>query len=892
MKKLSSILLCLSLAACGGGGDTKNDGQNASGANLPLDPINAAVKLGDPRLLPSDSAALEQRIATIISKEHSSLASLQSQIFGQNTIQYDPGRNSRYFSLKHLTSAKELITGNQGYPLVTLRDAKERRSVAFGTNILRELDAGSHGDFASNMQKIIDWLLVPALSTGRSDLKVSFTLLSSSHFNQSKNWLQSRYPNLTFTLCEDEAQLSDCLSQADLIITGTSGSFSEHSVTTALDAAAARKRAMLYVHTNSWNSTPLTNPVLSYFGVQTQAVGGAGNYFTQDKANWSSAAEMRDQTGSLSGIETLIARLRDNSFSFHIADCEDDNNSCDNLPAFGTEFLTPAESLRAIVRNVDESATDIFTLPDDYTLEKHLILLADQYRKNVRFPMSKNSTPTLTFLRSYFADHLVYNTRQINPVQPDLGNFSRTDFSHVSPAEQTVTLTSRTPWRAAGVYALPGQTLTVTRTDPHSDVAARIFINTQRATSTKPMAPNDGYNRPKFLQSHPVTIQAGETIHLTSPYGGPVQVGFTDKGTEMTFAFRQIGQHPYWKPGENDAAFITAVNNNAYDWAEVATEHFEIHSRNSRMQTTLSENSRWDTPGEMATFIQTYHHSALRALAGYHGENITPISEVDSFAAAHTLNIPEWDQVQHMNADQPTCGYGCSGNPYDAGWAFSVLGHGDLHEVGHNVESGRFKFNGFEGHATTNFYSYYAKSLATVNEPGYEHQCQSLPFDTILADIQQSQLETDPAAYMAGRGYSSWSQGAALVVEMMMHAQDKGALSNGWHLIPRLHLLDKAFSDADNDDASWDATKASLGFSTYSRAEAGTLSNNDWLLIAASYATGLDYRPYLDLLGLNYSSKAGSQVAAFGNTAVDKAFFKPASNSAYCDSLNQPKTFF
>ncbi len=37
------------------------------------------------------------------------------------------------------------------------------------------------------------------------------------------------------------------------------------------------------------------------------------------------------------------------------------------------------------------------------------------------------------------------------------------------------------------------------------------------------------------------------------------------------------------------------------------------------------------------------------------------------------------------------------GNPYDAYWSFSPLGHGDLHELGHGLEKGRFRFSGWEG---------------------------------------------------------------------------------------------------------------------------------------------------------------------------------------------------
>lgn len=897
-----TLLCLLSLTACGGENTPSPSSGNPSvpqpdsglppAITQPDDPIANAVKHGDPRLLPASSTVLEQRIADLIDAEQAALSTTHDRIFANQAIDYDPSRNSRLFSFQSLTSAKALITGNQGNTLATLSDQHARRSVAFGSNILRDLDAGGNTAFASAMKSITDWLLAPASQTENETLNVAFMLISASQYQQSKNWLAGRYPKADFRLCTDEAQLAECLSAAQLVVTGSSGTFSDSAVQAALNSVAARKQSLLYVHTNSWNATPLTNLVLSYFGVRTEAVGGAGNYFSQDRARWTSAAEMRAETGHLTGIKALTTHLQHDSFSFSVADCEDDNQSCSNLPAFSREFLAPAESLRRSVAALDATATDIFALPGQFTLEKHLILLADKYREGVQFPMSKSTTSTLTFLKSYFADHLVYNSRRFNPAQPDLGNFSRTDFSHVTPTEKTVTLSSRQPWRAAGVYALPGQTFTVTRTDHQDAVAASVFINTQRPASTKPMAVNDGYQRPKYLQSHHLAIKAGQTLTITSPYGGPIQIGFSDLGTAMTFTFRQVGLHPYWQPGNNDAAFIAAVNTNAFDWAEVATEHFEIHSRNSRMQTTLSDNSRWDTPGEMADFITTYHHSALRSLAGYQGEHIAPISEVQAFANQHNLNTPVWDQVQHMNADQPTCGYGCSGNPYDAGWAFGVLSHGDLHEVGHNVESGRFKFNGFEGHATTNFYSYYPKSLAAVNEPGYDPQCQSLPFDVMLTDLRQSQLTSDPAAYMAARLGSSWSQGVALVIQMMMHAQDKGKLANGWHLIARLHLLDKAFAEADNDEASWEAKKAALGFSTYTLEDTKNMDNNDWLLIAASYATGLDYRPYLDLMGLRYSSKANTQLSAFGYAAVDKAFFNPTSNRAYCDSLSQNKVYF
>jgi hypothetical protein len=52
-----------------------------------------------------------------------------------------------------------------------------------------------------------------------------------------------------------------------------------------------------------------------------------------------------------------------------------------------------------------------------------------------------------------------------------------------------------------------------------------------------------------------------------------------------------------------------------------------------------------------------------------------------------------------MNADQATCGYGCSGNPYDAYWAFDPVGHGDVHEVGHNIENRMLGFEEWDYHS-------------------------------------------------------------------------------------------------------------------------------------------------------------------------------------------------
>ncbi len=843
-----------------------------------LDRIDEAAKVGNPELLPTNVSELEQRIQQVINVEQDVLEVLHDNIFADEAIDYNPTRNSRFFSLVSLTSAHTLIAGSDaGKILASASNEDSQRTIAFGHNTIVQADNGNMVTFEAQLKRAVDWLLVPHQLSTDDEVKVAIMLLSNNDMGKTESWLGDKYSSITFNRCTDENQLVECLSDAHLIVTGSSNDMSEIKVSAALEQAKLNQQSLMYTHNGSWNSTEITNPVLKYFGVQTQAPGGAGNFYTQDQANWSSAGQMRNSAGLLTEIRTMIAKLETNGFSFTINNCDDEDEDCRNIPAFAEEFMSPVNSIRSIIKDFDENAVDVFQQTQSYGIEKLLVLLADQYRQTIDYPMNKDVTSTLPFLKAMLANEWVYSSRQFNPVPSDLGNFSRTDFSHITPVNQSVNLFSRKNFRAAGVYALPGQTFTVTRTDSHSTVEVSVFINSQRSSSTQYMKPGDNYNRPIYLQSHHIPIAAGETISLTSPHGGPVQLEFTDQGTSLSFEFSNIGLHPYWKEGDDNTAFVSALTANNYDWAEITTEHFEIHSSRSKMLETLSEDTRWDTPSEMEYYITKYHHNKSRVLAGVQGENIDVVDEILDFATSKNLTIETWDKVQHFNADQQSCGFGCSGNPYDADWNFSVLGHGDLHEVGHTIESSRFKFNGFDSHAHTNFYSYYPKSIAN-DEDSMAYNCQSLSFSDYNAHLQ---ADDD----MTALGYTDWNHGATLFIQMLMHAEEEGVLENGWHLIPRLHILDNNFKENVDNDTEWNNVKNNLGFDIFTRDEAKNLSNNDWLLIAVSFVTGRDYRPYFDMIGQTTTAVAKAQVASFAYPAVERAFFQPATEDAFCNSL-------
>ncbi|NRA61715.1 MAG: RICIN domain-containing protein, partial [Psychrobium sp.] len=479
------------------------------------------------------------------------------------------------------------------------------------------------------------------------------------------------------------------------------------------------------------------------------------------------------------------------------------------------------------------------------------------------------------------ADHTVYNSRTKTQTQADLGNFSRSDFTHVTPVNKRLSYTSKEIFRSAGVYALPGQTFSVTRNDS-SDLTVAIFINTLRSSSTKEFEANK-YNRPKFLQSVAIPIAPGETISLTSPYGGPVQLMFSANDLQVELDFTHIGLHPHWSSAADNAGFSAAMLAGNYDWAEVVTPNFEIHSQLEKMRTTLARDNVSNVE-DLAAITEQYIHNYPHVLAGYQGPGINVVAEIHDFSRDKGWAIENLDIVKHMNADQATCGWGCSGNPYDAGWSFNPVGHGDIHEFGHGLEKRELRFSGWETHSTTNTYVYYSQTQY-AKETGIV-ECKSLPFDSLFETLKASIKETDPEAYMRAQSLNSWDQSVAMTIQMMMAAQAEGSLIDGWHLLARLHILLREFKRAVHSEILWLNKRDSLGFGQYSRAAAKALDKNDWLVIAISAATELDYREFLAMWGLSFSDTAATQVANLGFSAVTKKFYQ-VKDGGYCEGLDK-----
>jgi hypothetical protein len=384
-----------------------------------------------------------------------------------------------------------------------------------------------------------------------------------------------------------------------------------------------------------------------------------------------------------------------------------------------------------------------------------------------------------------------------------------------------------------------------------------------------------------------MSIASGETIEFTTPYGGPIQLEFDKNDLAVQLQFENIGEHAYWNDASDDAAFLAALHSNDYDWVEVSTPYFEVHSTSKKMISTLGFPQWSGTPSVLAAAIDRYMHNYLNAMGGYQGDGIDVPAEVQTFANAKGWSIDTLDTIFHMTADQPLCGGGCSGNPYDAAWAFNPLNHGDLHEYGHGLE-GTMRFQGWDYHATTNHYAFYSQSRFRA-EMGNTLQCAPMPFETFFNTLQDAAQQADPAAYLHTNLWenNNWYQGGTMILQMMMVAENQGGLANGWYLRPLLHIMERDFRRALTNETAWLNRRDSYGFSQYTLAEAQAAfdDKNDWLVIAISNITQRDFRDYFDMWGITYSDKARTQIAALGFTNMPKIYIY-SEPSAFCDSLN------
>ncbi|WP_371188757.1 ImpA family metalloprotease [Thalassotalea maritima] len=857
--------------------------------------LDVAISTGNALVVKASETILDAAIHEVeqIDERHKDI---KRQLFkfdsddALTSIDWQPTHDAAMYGSDFLFNDAVLYTNNN----------ETKRAIAIAgskqENIGRYLVLGGNpfrNDINEQMQQFLvnafDWLSQKNTKS-LAQFDVVLAQLDESYYfkdrSKTRAWLDSNYDNVNYNdvgSCDGQA-LAGCIAEKpDVIIVSRKLYTDNHSsdVIAAIEQALADDIPVVYIQLDGGIGEH-GRALLNVFNVKH----AHDNYWSRDSLQGFNPntfnSEELIKLSALANLKRLLNNFANHSFDVDLSGCE--TRSCPQQSNTQLQFFAAANVVKTLFNDFDKRKLNIFTT-DTYRLPKLLILLADHYRQSVSYPMDKITSDTVMFFKSLYADYAVYNVRSVNPIQPDMGNFSRSDFSHVSPETKTVTLISKPSFKSAGVYAIPGQTFKVTRNDSES-VATSIFINTLRTGATH-IFNNNGYNRPYHLWSQQVRVEPGETIEFTSSYGGPIQVAFDVKDIEVSLTFEYIGRHPHWRSPADDADFAERMQRGDYDWAEIATAGFEVHSKHSKMQASLDASKElWPNASDFANATSRYTHNMVHMLAGFQGPGIDQVAEIHDFAKQRGLLIDTIDIVKHMNADQPTCGWGCSGNPYDAGWNFSPTGHGDLHELGHGIERSSMRFEGYGFHSNTNFYSYFAKSVYE-DDTGQNASCQALPFEATFNVLKQSKLQADPIAYVQQNLSKSWSEHHAIYVQLMMAAQANNKVSNGWYIYPRLHIWEREFYRADDSEQSWLEKREALGFGLYSYDELTAITRNEWLYISLSEIMQMDLVDWFAMYGFVVSDKAKAQVQSKGYQRLAQVFYA-ANGADFCSSLEQP----
>ncbi len=712
-----------------------------------------------------------------------------------------------------------------------------------------------------------------------------------------QTWLTANGLNHGWTITGDATLLDT--DNYDLYLSDV-----RRSVTNIQKAFAVNKPVLVY---NNWYEPPAA--ALAEFDLTWRWYG------EQTIGDFASVAEQCTKASSSPQIQTLLNTLQTGmpDFNYEAADCPNSTGtvSC-NLTQVADSagnnveslFNQGATAIRSQLNALDNAGINVFSLGNDKRLLKLIVLLADKYRETIQYPMDKISTNDTTFYRALFADNAVHYARPNNLYQPSMGDFTDAQVALNNAPAINKTL-SYTPtvfdeWTSTGLYAPPGRTITVRRTDSGTS-NVKLRFNFLRE-STRLWNPNK-YSRPRYMSSPSITLKAGQTYTFTTPYGGPIYLGWTavqTGATPFTVELSNVLDNPLLDAFDDASInlFLNDVEATNSDWVDIKTPFAEIHTLKSNMLSAFTQQDGNSKNGYTYQDVQAYINDLNQyliignyAYAGFTGDGLPELNaEVQSFCSAFQLTGVVYDgasknlctdavihakpKIQHINSDvNAACGALCSGNPFDSGGPIMPLGWGENHEMGHNLQRGRLNIYGRSGEVSNNIFPLHTQWSWTVAKGLSKHPDQTRPDNPEAFTILQNAIK---AGTVANSSHPLWSGTGDYenAFERMSFYMQLPYTQQSWDVYTKMYLLERIYSDAIKSDTKWTAVKDRLGFGNYTLTNAKTITAEDFMYVAASTISGLNYSDYFEAWGIEITQAAKDQVAANNiTTQVPKLFY-------------------
>jgi hypothetical protein len=741
-----------------GGGNGTGGGSTGAGAGMQADcPA------------PAEPGALLDEAQTILDDAKAKRLSLYQELFGLmpdgtlapgglDDLDWDPTHDSVIFHSLDVERNIPLLISNDAAKapastfatLALAADLGSFRYALLGANALSDLAhsppaPGSGGARMNDfVLRLVKWLAHEDLADGAGKKIVLSHLADGYWFEHDEGTAQffaNALPNATITpedSCENGA-LAGCLDGASLLVVSDEDGHDDDdfaasadipSVMKALEAAKSKGIPVLYLQFDG-ALTPLGEQMMRFFRAET-----SDNYWEQERLSGFSPKALLTHEDELAALGALRATLAQNTLALgDYASCIDEESRFAECaaPAFVEKIGHGAGVLRDMLGGLDRHGEDLFTA-EGYSLLRALVRLGDAYRvSSLAYPVPFDQDAS-AFARAIFADSSVHYTNACNRPQKELGTYvcERKDVVEKSckaydpgqiervAASLEEAFLPGSEWTSTGLYALPGLPLKVARND---EIEGKVSIRFgfQRAGTTRSLETGSSgtrYDRPAYLASPWVTVAPGQTLTLSTPYGGPIYLSLEGNeaivGQKAKLSFGGVARHPaLLDVGDPEAvaSFVSGVAQNPLPHVDLRGKGFEVHLRKDRLLAGVLEPFALAERADGSKVMVDYHGDIGLLLADFRDNYLAPeyvlaglappgttleaTQSADVQAICGALGWACTDaaiharaSIQHANYDQyAACGNGCSGNPFDADWALHPLGWGESHELGHNLQT-------------------------------------------------------------------------------------------------------------------------------------------------------------------------------------------------------------
>ncbi len=756
------------------------------------------------------------------------------------------------------------------------------------------------------------------------------------HNEGIRTWLSKYYPDAhsinTANSC-DYSALASCIDtlKPDLIV--ISDIDRDNLGYAGIQAAIAKAKAAgipLLLSNYRREQSAMLSPLYLEMGLST-----AGNYWSKLNADNLNVSSILAEDKALEDVKKLLANLREQRFDTQVLnDCTGNYLSC-NSSAFVEAFKAGADWYRSSAETLDINGIDVFSRTN-FPLIKAGLLLADKYRSEIDYPIAYSEFTQ--WQQALFADWTVSYARAHNLAQADLGeyvtdraNLSKGTNAHYGyPAtvseRKTISVPYTGQWTSSGWYALPGQTITLSRLDS-TNANVEIKLNYHRRNTNRAFE-QKVYRAPLELAQQRLKLAKGQSIEFSTPYGGPIYfyISGGEGALSVDVQAKNVAKHPSIMDFSNPAeitAFNDKIQNTELPHVDLRTDGAEQHLRRDRFMNAIGGKIP-DVTALLKSIVED-HINSVYTLAGLkiQGKSLTESLPAEVLSSCQALfgqdcidvNLHTRTIIQHANYDQNAqCGSGCSGNPWDAAWNISPTGWGDNHELGHNLQTNRLNvqyataansdnwtgYGSRAGENSNNIFPYvvlwkthYLRdgNTNTINDGHMNHKDLFYVFmsdavgttDTSgkrvvfganckVLDAGEDRY-TAPWASNAYAVHNGYRMGFYIQMALKAHGMtlsDGTTLSNGFNLFTLLYQHSRIFGKYANNANDWEANRSKLGFdlfpfdghSVFGGKTVRDIPGNDFMLVSLSKLTGKDWRSHFDMLGLRYSSLAAIQVTA------------------------------